>query len=62
MQLQLKLIDMGYLIEAQELEVYKCDLSEIGTEFYSGKEKEDDEALKIAEYEKLLNEGISSCI
>lgn len=50
---------MGYLIEAQELEVYKSDLSEIGTEFYSGEEKEDDQAVKIAEYEKLLNEGIS---
>lgn len=60
MQLQLRLIDMGYLTEAQELEAFKCDLSEIGTEFYSGKEKEDYQAKKIGEYEKLLIEGISS--
>lgn len=57
MKLQLKLIDMGYLIEAQELEMYKCDLSEIGFEFYSG--KANDQTVKIAEYEKLLKEGKS---
>lgn len=53
----MKLIDKGFIIEAQELEVYKSDTSDIGTEFYSGDEKFSDQSLKIAEYEKLLNQG-----
>lgn len=51
--LQLKLLDAGYIIEAQEIDIFK---SEVVAE-KSGEEK----AAKIEEIKRLLNTGLKSC-
>lgn len=57
LQLQLKLIDMGYLTEAQELEQFKAESLNTATEFYTINEKGVNQSKCFAEYEKLLKSG-----
>lgn len=57
LQLQLKLIDMGFVTEAQELELYKIDLSCEGNEFYSSDEKTVDKQKALDGYKELIRLG-----
>lgn len=56
LELQLKLIDAGYVIEAQELDILKSESTIHATSFYSNEEKINDREKKFNEYRTLLAE------
>lgn len=54
LKLQLRLIDRGYIVEAQKLEQFKSDVHETASEFNSADAKEDERAQVMAQLELLL--------
>lgn len=51
--LQLKLLDAGYIIEAQEIEIFKSDVV--------AESSKEEKSNKIEEIKRLLNTGLQSC-
>lgn len=51
--LQLKLLDAGYIIEAQEIEIFKSDVV--------AENSKEAKTTKIEETKRLLNTGLRSC-
>lgn len=58
--LQLRLIDMGYIVEAQELEIYKSEVVLNNVTTLIKLEKGDNVHPRIAELHQLLEKGVSN--
>lgn len=54
LKLQLRLIDRGYVVEAQRLEQFKSDVHESASEFNSADDKQHEKQQVIAQLEHLL--------
>lgn len=54
LKLQLRLIDRGFVVEAQRLEQFKSDVHETATEFNSADAKEGERTQVMAQLEHLL--------